>query len=438
MGFFSRIRNAGRGDARPRREGERVAAQGAAGQGTGGHGLFGRGVTRRSFALGSAAAIGAGMAVISLSSCSSGEVKETTGDPQVVDDSQVVAVLDGDYEAADCPYTASQTFTLPLGTLLFHTGGTWAAALLTPESSQHVNTLGALSLSSGNLSTVLDAPTQGQTWQFYDVRCTDSVYAWVEIDYATRDWVLVGQAFSGGDLAGEPVQLDSGSIDWEPPRFTTWNTSVIWQKMPLATGNASSEDSHCYQWPVGETEGTELMVSHGRFATAPRVADGILTIAPRVKEDEGTYYGLTALDLTDGNNTKRDQLVLPSGVAPFEAVYMNEQFAFSIEASYDGRGSLGNMGTFIGREGGPYVYVRREPLACVAGKGSRYLVKAQASHFVVDTEAQTYATLGAPDRSVDYGDWPASEGIVDRFLSFATIRNAQGIPESVTARVFDL
>lgn len=398
----------------------------------------GRGITRRRFTLGSLAAAGAGMAVISLSSCGQSEVKETTGEPQVVDDSQLVAVLDGDYQSGECPYTASEEFTLPLGTLLFHTGGSWAAALMAPESSAHVNTLGTMSLSTGNLNTLLDAPTQGGTYEFFDVRCTDDVFAWVEIDYTTRDWVLIGQGLSNGQLSGDPVQLDEGDEDWEPPRFTTWESSVIWQRMPLSTGSASSKDSECYQWTLGDSEGRSIWTSHGRFATSPRVADGILTITPRVNEDEGVYYGMTAIDLTDGNNTRRDQLVLPSSVAPFEAVYLNEAFAFSIEASYEGRGSLGNMGTYIGREGGPYIYVRREPLACVAGNGSRYLVKAQSSHFVVDTDAQTYSTLLAPDRSVDYGDWPASEGRVDRFLSYATIRNAQGVPESVTARVFSL
>ena len=397
-----------------------------------------RGVTRRSFTLGSIAAVGAGMVAISLSSCGSSDVKETSGEPQVVDDSQLVGVLDGDYESAGSPYTAVQEFTLPLGTLLFHSGGSWAAALMAPESSQHVNTLGTMSLSTGVLNTLIETPTQGAAYEFFDVRCTDDVFAWVEIDYATRAWTLIGQGLYNGQLNGDPVQLDSGDIDWEPPRFTTWNTSVIWQKMPLATGGASTKDSHCYQWTLGDTEGRELWTSHGRFAASPHVADGVLTIAPRVNVDEGTYYGMTAIDLTDGNHTQRDQLVLPSGVAPFEAVYVNEQFAFSIEASYDGRGSLGNMGTFIGREGGPYIYVRREPLACVAAWGSRYLIKAQTSHFVVDTEAQTYATLSAPDRSVDYGDWPASEGATSQFLSYATIRNEQGIPDHVTARVFSL
>ncbi len=58
---------------------------------------------------------------------------------------------------------------------------------------------------------------------------------------------------------------------------------------------------------------------------------------------------------TDGNNTKRAQLVLPSSVSPFEAVYMGDTFVFSIEAAYSGVGSLGNMGTYIGNEGGPYL-----------------------------------------------------------------------------------
>ncbi|OUO20081.1 hypothetical protein [Collinsella sp. An307] len=397
-----------------------------------------RGVTRRSFTIGSVAAIGAGMAAISLSSCGSSDVPEATGEPQVVDDSQLVAVLDGDYQSADCPYAAAQEFTLPLGTLLFHSGGSWAAALLTPESSTHVNTLGVMSLASGNLNTLIESPTLGGTYGFHDVRATDDVFAWVEVDYATREWALIAQGLSNGQLTGEPVELDHGDADWEPPRFTTWETSVIWQRMPLATGTARAEDSHCYQWTLGDTEGRELWTSHGRFAASPHVVDGILTITPRVNDDEGVYYGMTALDLTDGNLTRRDQLVLPSSVAPFEAIYMNEQFVFSIEASYSGRGSLGNMGTYIGREGGPYIFVRREPLACVVAKGTNYLVKAQTSHFVVDTEAETYATLLAPDRSVDFGDWPASEGVVDRFLSYATIRNDRGVPERVVARVFNL
>ncbi|MFR7733786.1 MAG: hypothetical protein ACLU7D_10810 [Collinsella sp.] len=157
-----------------------------------------------------------------------------------------------------------------------------------------------------------------------------------------------------------------------------------------------------------------------------------------VRNDEGVYYGITAIDLTDGNNTKRAQLVLPSSVSPFEAVYMGDTFVFSIEAAYSGVGSLGNMGTYIGNEGGPYLFLSREPLACAAGKKNKYLVKVQASHFLIDTSAKTYGSLLSPDRALEYGDYPATAGKSDSFLTYATVRNSQGIPETVTARLFSL
>lgn len=396
-------------------------------------------ITRRRFTQGAVAAAGAGMAAIALSSCSSNNSsQESTGDPQVVtDNSQIVGVLDGDYESADNPLSASSSWSLPLGTMLFHNGGnTWSAAMLTPESASSVNTLGVLSLSSGKLSTLLDAATQGAAYSFFDVRCSDQVFAWIEINYADRSWVLIGQALSNGALSGSPVQLDSGDADWEPPRLTVWNSSVIWQKMPLASGGRTSSASHCYIWTVGADKGEEVYTSHGRFATTPRIAGSVLTIAPRVRTDEGVYYGMTALDITSSTYDQIDQLVLPRSVSPFDATYMNDQFVFSIEASYSSVGSLGNMGTFIGREGGPYQYVRREPLAQVAGNGTRYLIKSQSSHFVVDTEAKTYAVLTSPDRSLDYGDYPATEGTGSQFLTYATVRDDKGIPAGVTARVF--
>ena len=398
-----------------------------------------RGISRRAFAAGTLAA-GAGIAAISLVGCSSDSSESTTGDPQVVtDESQIIAVMDGDYENSDSTPAVSYAWTLPLGTMLFHTGGgSWAAALFTPASAGNANTLGVVSLATGNATTLLETPTQGTAYDFFDVRCSSGVYAWVEINYTDRSWLLLAQELSNGSLVGNAVKLDEGDADWEPPRFTAWESSVIWQKMPLATGSKSSSYSHCYRWTVGSDQGVEIRESHGRFATAPRVADGILTITPRVHEDEGTYYGMTAIDLADESFTQVDQLVLPRSVSPFDAVYLNEVFAFSIEASYNGVGSLGNMGTYIGREGGPYIYLRREPLAQVTARGSRYLVKSQASNILVDTEEQTFAVITAPDRSLDFGDWPATEGISDRFVTYATVRDETGVPASVSVRVFGL
>lgn len=395
-------------------------------------------VSRRTVVAGTALT-GAAAAVIGLAGCSGGEdaSKPTTGEPQVItDESKIIDAIDT-YESVDTSLQAQFTWDVPLGTIPFHCEGAWAALLMAPTSARSVNTLGVMSLTSGTVTTLLESPTKGTQYGFHDVRCTESVFAWVEENYLTGDWSLLAQPLANGALMGDAVQLDEGDSDWEPARFTTVGSAVIWQKMPFASGSKSSESSRCLIWNVGDAEGSELFESPGRFATWPRSCDGILTIAPRVLADEGTYYGLTAIDLNNDNKVI-DQLVMPETVRPFEAVYMGESFAFSVEASYGYGGSLGNMGSFIGREGGPYIYVGREPLACIAGKGSTYLVKVRSSHYVLDTEAQTLGYLSAPDKTLEFGDYPASEGTTDRFVVYSTLRGDDGLPASVQVRVFAL
>ena len=406
------------------------------------HGPARRKLTRRRF-VGGAAAGAATLAAISLVGCTDGsssegseDTTEATGEPQVItDESQVVDVTD-EYENVDTEFTATYTWTLPLGTVLFHSEGSWCAAMFAPESALYVNTLGVVSIAEGTTATLVEEPLNGSGYDFYDVRCGSGVFAWVEENFLTCDWMLIAQEFSEGALVGDPVELDSGDEDWEPAKFATTGSSVIWLKMPLASGDASTENSHCYRWTVGSSSGKELYESPGRFATAPRVSDGILTITPRVNASEGTYYGLTAMDLADASVTER--LVMPSSVKPFEATYMNGQFAFSVEANYDSGGALGNMGSYLGNEGGPFITLSREPLACVVGKGTQYYIKVKSSHYVVDTDAETYAVLSAPSNTMDYGDYPASEGTTDQLVTYATLRGDDGAPESVCMRVFDL
>lgn len=394
------------------------------------------GFSRRSLFKGAVAATAA-LGAVSLAGCGSkGDEQQVSGEPQVItDDSKIVNVTE-EFKSVDNPLAAQSAWDLPLGTVPFHTEGAWAALLEAPASARSVNTLGIISLASGARTTLISQPTQGGTYGFHDVRCSETVYAWIEMNYAEGEWVLLAQELRNGVLSGDAVELDSGDVDWEPARFTVAGGSVVWQKMPLASGSKRAEFSHCYSWAFGDAKAKDLYESPGRFATWPRVSGGYLAIAPRVNTEDGTFYGITAIDLSNGKMA--DQLVMPQNVSPFEAVYMNGTFAFSVEANYGYGGSLGNMGTFIGREGGPFVYLSREPLACVAGKGSRYLVKARSSHFVVDTDAQTYAILPAPDKAIDYGDYPASEGETDRFVTYATVRGEDGLPAAVQVRVFPL
>lgn len=375
-----------------------------------------------------------------LAGCSkkTGTSDDAAGEPQVIkDDSKIVSITE-EYEAVDIDLKPTASWTLPLGTLLYYCDGGYAAAMMAPASALHANTLGVFNMGDGSLTTLIDDPVEGSGYAFYDVRATDSVFAWVEMNYANSSWKLYAQTLSGAALTGNAVELDRGGEDYDPPLFTAFDSSVIWCKMPSTGGNKTGSDSYCYRRSLDESKAEAIWKSTGRFATAPRVSDGILTISPRVRNDEGVYYGMTAIDLTDGNNTKRAQLVLPSSVSPFEAVYMGDTFVFSIEATYAGVGGLGNMGTYIGNEGGPYQFLSREPLACAAGRKGKYLVKVQSSHFLIDTSAKTYGSLLSPDRALEYGDYPATAGKSNTFLTYATVRNSQGIPETVTARLFSL
>ena len=375
-----------------------------------------------------------------LAGCSkkAGTSDDAAGEPQVIkDDSKIVSITE-EYEAVDIDLKPTASWTLPLGTLLYYCDGGYAAAMMAPASALHANTLGVFNMGDGSLTTLIDDPVEGSGYAFYDVRATASVFAWVEMNYANSSWKLYAQTLSGAALTGNAVELDRGGEDYDPPLFTAFDSSVIWYKMPSTGGNKTGSDSYCYRRSLDESKAEAIWKSTGRFASAPRVSDGILTISPRVRNDEGVYYGMTAIDLTDGNNTKRAQLVLPSSVSPFEAVYMGDTFVFSIEATYAGVGGLGNMGTYIGNEGGPYQFLSREPLACAAGRKGKYLVKVQASHFLIDTSAKTYGSLLSPDRALEYGDYPATAGESNTFLTYATVRNSQGIPETVTARLFSL
>lgn len=295
------------------------------------------GISRRGFVLGGAAA---GAATV-LAGCSkkTGTSDDAAGEPQVIkDDSKIVSITD-EYEAVDIDLEPAASWTLPLGTLLYYCDGDYAAAMMAPASALHANTLGVLNLGDGSLTTLIEDPIEGTGYAFYDVRAGDGVFAWVEMNFANSSWKLYAQNLSGASLSGDVAELDRGGKDYDPPLFTAFGSSVIWYKMPSAGGNKTSSDSFCYRRSLDESKAEVIWKSMGRFASAPRASDGILTISPRVRNDEGVYYGITAIDLTDGNNTKRAQLVLPSSVSPFEAVYMGDTFVFSIEATYSDVGT---------------------------------------------------------------------------------------------------
>ena len=399
-------------------------------------------LTRRGFFKASATAGVVGAAVGILGGCSRNTASDVT-DPVVVDDDSAVSVTaDGSpYEYVDdYGYALESTWTLPLGCVLRPAEGSWIPATIAGSSALPMVKAGAFSCESGTLTEVVSAPKgAAATTVIYDVACSDSAYAWVELDIATRAWQLYAAKFSGGALDGDAQKLWDGTSDYDPAPIAVTGSKVIWQVMPALSGKKTTESSVCYLWNVGDKDARKVIESPGRFAIKPTISNGNVILAPRVHADEGTFYGVTAYTASDNMSSQVDQLVLPASVKPFRATRVGDKFLVSIEASYSSGGLLSKMGTYIGTRSGDFVKVEREPSECPAGKDGLYLIKSRSSYMVVDTKNQKYSTLLSIDRSVDYGEFPARCGDTDLFVTFATVKDPDtGYPASVTVRAFRL
>jgi len=395
-------------------------------------------ISRRGFLRGIGAAAATGAAVSILPGCTNTAEREVP-EPMVVDSDEAINVLE-EFEEADLELSLHDTWTLPLGSVPHETSGTWVPVTQAGSSSNPMVKGCAFSLSTGALTEILpDVRGDGHTLVIYDVRCSDEVYAWVELDYLTHDWTLYATSFSNGTIGATATTLWEGDAEYDPPGFAVVGSSVLWQVCPALSGTKTSESSYCYLWKLGSTDAKAVVESPGRFPIAPCISGDVAVLAPRVRADEGVFYGVTAYALDNDLETIEDQMVLPQSVRPFYAARIGERFAVSIEASYSAGGMLGTMGTYIGPSEGPFVRVTREPRANVAGKDNLFIIKSRTSYFVVDVRKATYSILTAANRCVDYGEYPVRVGDVNDFITFATVKDeSSGYPDSVTMRAFRL
>ena len=395
-------------------------------------------LTRRSFFKTAAAGGALAAAVGVLSGCTHGP-DEQDADPTVVDEDSAEDVL-ASFTEAELPLKEEASWTLPLGNVLRPTEGTWAPVITAGSSALPMVKASALSLSSGELLEVVSAPLGAEsTTVIYDVRCSDTVYAWVELDLVTRSWALYAAPFTAGQLSGETKMLWEGTADYDPAPFAVSGSRVIWQVQPATSGSKTTESSRCYLWREGDADARAVVESPGRFATAPMVSGGDVILAPRVHADEGVFYGVTAYALSDDMATKVDQLVMPASVRPFRATRVGERFLVSVEASYSSGGLLSKMGTYMGTSSAGFSKLNREPSECGCGKGDVFVIKSNSSYLVLDLANRTYSTLVSMDRSVDYGEYPARAGECDQFVTFSTVKDPDtGYPASVAVRTFRL
>ena len=405
-------------------------------------------ISRRGFLRGTAATAAGAAAISVLSSCKGSDTADES-DPIVVESGTATYVLgsgdiEGKYqEASEGAGTASLaeagSWNLPLGCVLRPSEGSWKPYVMPGASPAAMTSAGAFSIAGGTNTVFLPAATAGGNYVIYDAQCSDSVYAWIELDIVTHDWKLFAASLTDGGL-GTASALWQADANYDPPLMCCSGKSVIWLVMPSTDGSSTSEPSSCYVWQAGASSADEVVRSQGRFGCAPSVSDGNVVLVPRVRVNEGRYFGITAYSLESDLSNQVAQLVLPASVTPLSAIYMGGQFVFSIEKNSGGStGLLGSMGTYIGSGDGAFIAVPREPASVVAGKGGVYLVKVRASHLIVDTNAQTYATLVAPNRCLDFGDYPASMGTTSTFVTFATVKDEDtGYPSSVNVRAWTL
>ena len=395
-------------------------------------------LTRRSF-FKTAAAGGALAAAVGVLSGCTHEPDEQDADPTVVDEESAEDVL-ASFSEAELPLKEESSWTLPLGNVLRSAEGTWIPVMTAGSSALPMVKASALSLSSGELLEVVSAPLGAEsTTVIYDVRCSDDVYAWVELDLVTRGWTLYAAPFSAGRLSGDTKKLWEGTSDYDPAPFAVTGSRVIWQVQPSTSGTKTTESSRCYLWRAGDADARAVVESPGRFATAPMVSGGEVILAPRVHADEGVFYGVTAYALSDDMATKVDQLVMPASVRPFRATRVGERFLVSVEASYSTGGLLSKMGTYMGTSSAGFSKLNREPSECGCGKGDLFVIKSNSSYLVLDLAGKTYSTLVSMDRSVDYGEFPARAGECDLFVTFSTVKDPDtGYPASVAVRTFRL
>ena len=336
-------------------------------------------------------------------------------------------------------YEPQASYTLPLGCNVYADCPTRACVVQSNAGGRPFTLVGCLDFETGAYEVVIPESIAGGSFAASEARCTERLIAWVEVDNATDDWVLYAAPFDGGAVGRDTpglVELGSGDADWLPPQFAVAGSAVVWQVMPDPSGPHVQESSHAYRWVLGSDSGVEVWESPGRFACAPSISAGVLTIVPRVNADEGVYYGITALDM-DAGMEQVGQLVLPVSVRPLFATRIGDDFAFSIEANYGYGGLLGSMGYYIGPDADDLSYIAREPSAHISHVGGCYVVKSQLIYFVVDPVAKAYGSIASADNCVDYGDYPATTGTVDLFVTYAAVKDAAtGVPSGVLVRTF--
>ena len=316
----------------------------------------------------------------------------------------------------------------PYGTLLWMTDSSIAACLLPTETGSPLTQVALMNLNTGDLNTVLEeAVGAKERFEIYDVRATTKGIVWTEADVLDGSWRIYTAAVNGSSL-GKPVMQEEGDEHYDTPMLAVAGNRAFWQVVPkspttdnltsrLMSASFSSNDSTC------------VYECKRRMGTPPYSANDSVTIAPRV-DSPTTYYQLTNIEATSGSVL--DELILPSAMTPLEAGYGRNGFMFSFPDIYDYGGAISNLGTYTPLEksgSGDYGSAKwfgfnRTPTAAPAWCNNLLIVKSSFSICGVDLDEKTYFAIDVDDGADTYGDYLATSGTYDTFVTYSNIDHA--------------
>lgn len=320
------------------------------------------------------------------------------------------------------------SFQLPYGTLIWCNSNTVAACLLPTETSVPLTKVAVLFLGSGSSVTVLEtAVGQAENFEIYDVRANEQGLIWTEANILTGIW-RVYTAPLDGETLGKAALVDEGDAGWETPSIAAVAKYGFWQVLPVADGDHRSEDSLLKKAEFGKETSETVYASTGRMSTPPYALEDSVVITPRTSTD-AIHHQLTLLDAS--SNETKDSMVLPAGMKPLEAGYGTSGFNFSFDGIYNYGGGIANLGTYTPAENhSAYDYDNktwfrfgRTPSAPPSCCGNLFIVKSLRSVCGIDLAAKTFFALDVESGASSYGDYLASSGINENFVTYSNVHS---------------
>lgn len=394
------------------------------------HQTCGNAITRRSFVRGMAGA------AVGMGALAAGALPPATADDArawaASDEPDTLSVTqDRVFTTDDCEYVedlesrvsmASQA-SLPYGTVVWADDDNVACCLLPCETSDPLLQVGMLSLTGGNLATVIDkAAGAAEGFQIFDARLNSTGAVWVEADILNGKWRVYTARISGEQAVSAQIAAE-GTSAWEMPSIAVSGAFAFWQELPVVDGPASDENSVLMRIPFGaaSSEAKAVLESEGRMACSLASTRTGVACAPRAAA-KGVYYELTYVEADSGQVT--DTLTLPASMKPTFVGYGDTGFSFAFEDIYAYGEGISNLGTYTPAEGdvnGQWLRFARTPFTSPAWSGGLVFVKSTGVVAVVDASGRRYYTIQPEYATQGYGEFLASSGSRQRIVTYANV-----------------